>query len=115
VVVVSALYKSQFTPAERWIISAFILGPSAWMLHLFVSYSLEPESCDRGTKLILHVVTIVCVALALVAAAIAWRVRTSSSGERMEWLTTVTLILSLSMVVVILAQEIPNVLLRSCQ
>jgi uncharacterized Tic20 family protein len=111
--------KREFLPRERWLNFALILGPAAWVLHLNVSYMLVPESCGDKTKMMLHVVTVVCVVLALIGAAIAWRIRAASVGEslsadRTRWTATMVLLLSLSMVVVILAQQIPNFILRSC-
>ena len=116
------LEKREFFSRERWLNFALILGPAAWVLHLNISYMLVPESCDQQTKMMLHVVTAACVAVALIAAAIAWRIRatcagepeTSISAERMRWTSTLVLLLSLSMVVVILAEQIPNFILRSC-
>lgn len=114
--------KSEFHPRDRWLIAAFIGAPSAWMLHLIISYSLVPESCERKTKLMLHVVTLLCAAIAAVAGVIAWRIRATCQlepasavwKERTKWTATMTLVLAISMVVVIIAQEIPNLLLRSC-
>jgi len=106
--------KASFTPRERWLNFALILGPAAWVLHLNVSYGLVPESCGDGTKLLLHAVTAGCVLLDLIAAAIAAKIRAAADSERTRWIATLALLLSLSMVVVILAQQIPNVMLRSC-
>jgi hypothetical protein len=115
------LEKREFLPRERWLNFALALGPAAWLLHLNVSYLFVTESCGDRTKIMLHAITAVCVVLALIAAAIAWRIRaacaaepSTTSAERMKWTSTMVLVLSLSMVVVILAQQIPNLILRSC-
>jgi hypothetical protein len=114
--------KREFRTRDRWLNFALALGPAAWLLHLNVSYMLVPESCGAGTKTMLHAVTAACAAAALVAAGIAWRIRAACAAEppeslwvaRTRWLATMVLLLSLSMMVVILAQQIPNLLLRSC-
>lgn len=114
--------KREFRTRDRWLNFATILGPAAWLLHLNVSYMLVPESCQRGTKVMLHAVTLVCVVLGLIAAGIAWKIRSQCIGEpstvlwkdRTRWLSTMVVFLSLSMVLVIIAQEIPNLMLRSC-
>lgn len=114
--------KTEFRPRDRWLLFALFLGPAAWMLHLDLTYMLVPESCGRGSKLMLHGITLGCVAIALLAAGIAWKIRSECEGEpatvlwkdRTKWIATTALVLALSMVVVIVAQEIPNVLLRSC-
>lgn len=115
--------KREFAPRDRWLMFALILGPSAWLLHLNISYMLVPESCGDGTKLMLHVVAVVCFAGALGAAALAWSIRAKCIGEpdtvlwreRTKWVATFVFVLSLSMALVIVAQEIPNLMLGSCQ
>jgi hypothetical protein len=115
--------KTEFTPRDRWLILSFVGGPSAWFLHLNISNALVPESCDRGTKILLHVTTIVCVLLAAAAAAVAWRIRAECAAEpdtvlwkeRTKWTADFALWVCVSMIVVIIAQHIPNVLLGSCQ
>jgi hypothetical protein len=107
--------KTDFSARDKRLIAAFLLGPVAWMLHLNVSYGLVPESCGRGTKLALHVVTIACVAIALIAFAMAWKIRGEAPlDEKTMWMSTVAAALAIAMAVVIVAQEIPNVILRSC-
>lgn len=118
----TAEQKTEFRPRDRWLNFALVLGPTAWMLHLGISYMLVSESCEHGTKLMLHGVTAACVALALIAAAIAWKIRAACLDDpapalwkdRTRWLATMIVCLSLAMTLVILAQQIPNLLLRSC-
>ena len=105
--------KSNFLPRDRWLNFASILAPAAWVLHLNISYMLVPETCGDGTKMILHIVTAACIAVALIAAAIAWTIR-AVTIDRAKWTATMGFCLSLVMIVVIIAQEIPNVMLRSC-
>jgi hypothetical protein len=107
--------KREFGPRDRWLVASFIGGPSAWALHLNISYALVPESCERGTKLLLHATTIACLVVAIAAAAIAWRIRAADGQERRKWTAELAFYTCLTMIVVILAQSIPNVLLRSCQ
>jgi len=114
--------KREFRTRDRWLNFAIMLGPAAWLLHLDVSYMLVPESCQKGTKLMLHAVAAGCAVLALIATAIAWKIRAECIGEpatvlwkdRTRWLATMAVFLSLSMLLVIVAQEIPNLMLRSC-
>jgi hypothetical protein len=106
--------KSDFGPIERRLVWAFILAGTAWFLHLIISDALAPESCADRTKIILHLVTVCCFAATLLAAGIAWRARAIPTSEEIRWTAIMVLVLSLSFSVVILAQEIPNLLLRSC-
>lgn len=114
--------KSNFLPRDRWLNVAMALGPGAWLLHLNASYMLVPETCGDGSKMILHALTAGCIALALIGAAMAWRIRvacmrespTSLTVDRTRWTSMMIFVLSLAMVLVIIAQEIPNLILRSC-
>ena len=106
--------KNEFTPRDRWLMAAYVGGPMAWFLHLTICYTLVPESCDRGTKMLLHLVTLGCLAVALISVAIAWRIRAASPNERARWVADCAVILSLSMAIIIVAQEVPNIVLRSC-
>lgn len=110
----AAEQKNEFRPRDRRLMFAFVLGPAAWLLHLDVSYALVPESCGDGSKMILHAVTAVCLVLAAFAAGISWNIRGRAAVERMKWFATLAFVQSLAMMMVILAQEIPNLILRSC-
>ena len=113
--------KREFRSRDRWLVFAFILGPMAALTHLTVSYSLVADACARNSKMLLHVSTLVFLLLSLGAAAIAWRIYMAfveAEGvlwrERTRWLATVALVMAISSAVVIIAMEIPNLILRSC-
>lgn len=106
--------RSDFRPFDRTLIAALVAASSAWFLHLLLSDLLAPESCDDRSKMILHIVTVCCLAIAGIAAGVAWRARGAAVDEPSRWNATITFVLSLGFLVVILAQEIPNLLLRSC-
>jgi predicted membrane protein len=106
--------KSDFAPVDRWLLGAGVIGSGAWMLHLTISYLLVPESCGDRSKWMLHVVTIFCTAATLFAAAIAWRIGAAETDERRRWTANLVLALCLTMMLVVIAQEIPNLILRSC-
>jgi hypothetical protein len=113
--------KTELRARDRWLILAFCLGPLAVLTHLNVSYALVAESCARGSKNLLHLSAAVFLLVALAGAAIGWplyRRFASAEGvlwqERTRWVALVATVLSLASAVVIIAMEIPNVLLRSC-
>lgn len=112
--------KREFRERDRWLNFALILAPAAWLAHLNVSYMMVPQSCVDGSNLKRHIATGVCLALALAAAAIAWRIRGTVTHEsvlseqRTKWVATFVVVLSLAMVLVIVAQEIPNIVMGSC-
>ena len=114
--------KTDFRPRDRWLMFAFWAGPMAALTNLTVNYALVAEACDRGTKAMLHVITLVFL---LVTFACAWIGRhyykqcEGADGvlsmERTRWVAVVTIVLSLSSAVVIVAMEVPNLLLGSCE
>jgi hypothetical protein len=113
--------KTEFHARDRWLIMAFCLGPMAVLTHLNVSYALVAESCARGSKTMLHLSAAVFLIVALCGAAIGWPLYRRFAGaegvlwqERTRWVSLVATVLSLASAIVILAMEIPNVLLRSC-
>jgi hypothetical protein len=113
--------KTDFRAHDRWLVIAFAAGPLAALTNLTVSYFLTPESCERGTKLWLHVTCAAFVAVCIASAFIAWRIIAQVAGrtpddltERTRWHATAALILSLFSVLLLIAMEIPNVILRSC-
>lgn len=114
--------KSDFRGADRKLIGAFLLVIAGWFLHLNLSYMLQPQSCEDRSKVMLHTITIACLVLTLLAAAIAWHVHhtfvsqseTLPWRERTQWMAMLITVLALGATLVIIAQEIPNVILRSC-
>jgi hypothetical protein len=104
---------TDFRPEDRRLIAALIIASSGWVLHLNVSYILVPESCSNGSKMMLHALTAICIAFTAIAAAMAWRLRTTAR-EHVQWMATMTVAFSVGLALVIVAQEIPNLILRSC-
>ena len=114
-------HKTEFRSRDRWLMFAFALGPMSALTHLTVSYALVPEACARSSKAILHGSTAVFLLLALIAMSIGWHYRRAfrdAAGvlwqERMHWLATVAMVLSVFSAVLILAMELANLILRSC-
>lgn len=113
--------KTEFRPRDRWLMVALWGGPLAVLSNLNANYALVAEACDRGTKLMLHLVTLAFVLVAFVCAAIGHRYYKQCEGaddvlwrERTRWFALVAMVLALSSVVVLLAMEVPNLLLGSC-
>jgi hypothetical protein len=113
--------KTDFRPPDRWLVIALNLGPLSALTDLMVSYALAEESCLRGSKLILHLVAAGFFALSLAGGLIAWRVMhkagtadTDALYERLRWLASAAIVLSILSAVLIVAMEIPNLILRSC-
>jgi hypothetical protein len=113
--------KREFSTADRWLMLALWLGPVAALSNLIVNDSLVAEACERGTKNLLHLITLGFVLIATGSALLArhhykeaGRAEDALGTERTRWFALVAMLLSLASAVVIVAMEVPNVLLRSC-
>lgn len=113
--------KTDFRTHDKWLVVALALGPLALLSNVTFSYILSFESCVQQSKTILHITSAAFFALALVAAVIARRVAAAFAPlpaddlkERTLWMANAATILALGSAVVIIATEIPNLILRSC-
>ena len=113
--------KTDFRAHDRWLVIVMAAGPVAALTNLSLSYALAPESCRQGTKLWLHVSFAVFVGISVASALIARRIGSRFDAgspdplvERTRWQATAALILSIASVVLLIAMEIPNLILRSC-
>jgi hypothetical protein len=109
--------------AALW--AGLLLAPAAFLLNLEVSYAVVTRACfEAGTGLI-YLVQLVCLGVALLGAAVAWRVwRAEGAGwpgqeggtaGRSRFMAGLGLMLSGLFTLVILAQGIPGFLLSPCQ
>jgi hypothetical protein len=111
--------KTDFHRGDRPLMLAMILGPAAALSHLLVSYTLVPTACEQGTKTLLHASSVVFVLVCLSAAWIGRRAHPATAAtvereERARWMATLATALSLFSAMVVLAMELANVILRSC-
>jgi uncharacterized membrane protein len=105
--------KREFSARDRVLALTLVFGPVAALLNLEVSYSLVAQSCANGSKWLLHLTAIVCFVLCLVSALLA---RSLHGGDaRTRWMALAAAILSISGAIVIVAMEVPNLVLGSCQ
>lgn len=104
--------KSEFTGADRALLCGFVLGPAAALSNLLVGYTLVPTACANGSALMLHVSAASFFVLALVGAGLGASARTGH--ERRHWLANVVIVLSIASAVIIVAMEVPNLILGSC-
>ena len=113
--------KTDFRSHDKWLVVAFALGPLAALSNVTFSYILSFESCVRQSKTILHVTSGTFFVLALLAAFIARRVNAQFADlpaddlkERTIWMANAATVLAIGSAVVIVATEIPNLILGSC-
>lgn len=114
--------KSEYRPRDRWLIYSFVVGPLAALSQQSVMYVLVPSACAQRSNFMLHIATAVFLLIALTGTLIAWRylaafreARDELWKERTYWVAAAAVTLSLGSMLVIVAQELPNLILRSCQ
>jgi hypothetical protein len=102
-----------------------LLPPTAFLFNLEAAYALVPAACSSQSLLLVHVVHLVCLALAVfggLTALRSWR-RSGSTwpgGEggpvsRTRFMAGLGMFLSLQFALVIVAQWIPSFILDPCQ
>jgi hypothetical protein len=105
-------------PAVAW--AGVLLPPVAWLADLSISDALVGESCVRGSRALLHGATAAALAGAIAGIAISlatWRGTREDASERgraERFLGIGGVALGALFVVVILAGELPKLMLGPC-
>jgi hypothetical protein len=117
------IIKSGRTPRGLW--WSLTAGFGAWAVDLGVSYVLEQHSCSTGHHYVLHVVSAVCLAIAVSGfetGLLEYRRfpgDTSEEGgspfDRAHFQAVLGMIFSLSFAVVIIAGWVPRWVLSPCE
>ena len=97
-------------------------GPLAWLLTLEVGYAISSWTCARDHHGVLHVVTALGVGLALAAGVVSWRSWLALGTRpddgpgvpRQRFMAGVGLATSALFALVIIAAEVPVLVLRGC-
>jgi hypothetical protein len=101
-----------------------LLGPAAvWLIELQTSYSLVPWACVSGKMWVLHLVSAICLLLAVMPGWFAWNcwraagqnteVDTAGHGRR-RFMALRGLMSAGLFVLLILAQEVPRFYINPC-
>lgn len=114
--------KSEFRSRDRWLLAALIVPPVMALSHLTVSYVLVPTACARRSDAMLHLLTLGFLVVTLFAGFIARRIHSDLDGadhsvlwvQRTRWFAVMAGVMALASAMVIIALEIPNLILRSC-
>jgi hypothetical protein len=111
------------TPLGLW--WSLIAGFAAWAFDLGFSYVLEQHSCSTGHHYVLHVISIVCLAIALTGFGTGWvefrRFSGTSSEEggshfdRAHFQALLGMAFSLSFAVVVIAGSVPRWIIGPCE
>ena len=116
--------KSDFEPFERRLTLAMLTPPVAWLTHLSLSYALVPSFCLSGDKTPLHLATISFLGIVALAG-IYSRSATKKLGSgptdgpdstitRMRFMALAGVVFAITFAILILANEVPNLILRGC-
>jgi hypothetical protein len=111
------------TPLGLW--WSLIAGFAAWGSDLGLSYMLEQHSCSTGHHYVLHIISIVCLAIALTGFGTGWvefrQIPGTASEEggshfdRAHFQALLGMAFSLSFALVIIAGAVPRWILGPCE
>jgi hypothetical protein len=103
---------------RHWI--TLLLPAFSWSMALGILFSLNGESCKRGSHATMIVVALVCVTLAAAPAPWAWRQRrhfdvTTSAGARARFMLAVAAGASVIFALVLFMMTVPVFFLSACR
>ena len=119
---------------ERWRIAALwaglLTGPIVWLALLEWNYVSAYVACETGSTWFMHLATGIALLLVAAAGYAAWRasygdmlapetltppLSDETRRQRSRWMSLAGVAFSLWFIIVILAMEIPIIVLRECQ
>jgi hypothetical protein len=111
--------------AALWV--GLLAGPVVWFTVLEANYVMSYVACESRHTWFLHATNLVCAALVAMAGLLAWRsgpaedierptppVTRETSESRARWMSIGGVMLSIWFVLVILAMEIPMLVIPTC-
>jgi hypothetical protein len=103
--------------ARQW--TALLLAPTAWAAALGMLFVLTEDACALDTRRPLWVALMICLALSLAGAALAWRDRVPADNggriDRARFMAAVALGLSAMFAIVLMLMAVPLLMLGSCR
>jgi hypothetical protein len=115
-------------PRTARLLIGILAGPLAWAAVLQANYVMSYVACEQRSTWFLHATMLAAAALVGLAAWLAWRsgppaangsgqppVTPQTAESRARWMSLSGVVLSLWFLAVILAMEIPVLVLRPCQ
>ena len=90
--------------------TGLVLAPLAWFASLEGNFALAPLACSGHGKGLLLLVSAMALALAMASGLLAWTQRSLHRGLALSGA-----VISVFCTLVILAQAIPNLMLRGCE
>lgn len=116
--------KTDFDRTDWRLTFAVLLSPVIWFAHLNVSYSLVQSWCDSPSRWLLHVVTLAGLLSVASAGLLSWRSLQQFGREqtdyghatetRRRFMALVGTAFAPFFALLILANEVANLMIRSC-
>ena len=113
--------NGEVAAVSKWIWIGLLGAPLAFAFLLSVNYALVPWACAAQRGSVLHGLSAVAFALAAFTSWRAWRaLRQAPEGEgdrtaeRRRFLAEAAVLLSVYFLIVIVALEVPNLILEPC-
>lgn len=110
--------------------TGILAGPAVWLTLLEANYVLSYVACETRQTWFLHLATLLSIVLVAAAGAWGWRaghgprelpepltppVSPETCDARTRWMAHAGIALSAWFIIVILAMEVPVIVLRTCQ
>jgi hypothetical protein len=108
--------------------TGLLAGPVLWFTVLEANYVLSYVACESRHKWFLHAANLAAIAAVAAAGLLSWRsgpaedseqptppITRQTSENRARWMSIAGVTLSLWFILVILAMEIPILVLRTCE
>jgi hypothetical protein len=119
-------WHSPTRTAALW--AGVLTGPIVWLTMLEVNYLLTYVACETGQKWFMHMAVLVAIVLVAASGFIAWMygppgdpkidtppVTRATSEQRARWMALYGVASSAWFIIVILANEIPILVLKACE
>jgi hypothetical protein len=107
--------KPELRSPDKVLVTAALAGPLVWLSQLTVAFALVGPLCQWQQRWPLHVTTAVALALVVAAVVVCWRrARTPGTSDPARRLATAGAALGTFFAVLVVALELPVVLLHPC-
>ena len=103
------------TSTNRVLWFGFLSGPTAWTVHELVSYLLVGVACGTGRSIVLHLVSLACLALAAAGAYVAYRGRVLETPRNAaDVLAVAGVLLNGLFAFAIIMESLPSLVVSPC-
>lgn len=101
------------TKTALWV--AILIPPVAWLLSLEANFALVPLACSLGGNAVLFIAPAIAVGLAILAGRFARNKWRQDAEGMVRTMAVAGMSMSAMFTLVVIAQTIPQIVLRTCQ